>query len=82
MSRLIWSRGAASITAAPPMVLRPGSIAEVSAILKLANETGTPIVPQGGNTGLVGGQIPHDGEILLSLTRLTACARSTRSPTR
>jgi FAD/FMN-containing dehydrogenase len=52
------------------MVLRPGSVAEVSAILALANETGTPIVPQGGNTGLVGGQLPLNGEILLSLNRL------------
>src|SRR5580704_19670414 len=41
-----------------PMVLRPASVAEVSAILQLANDTGTAIVPQGGNTGLVGGQIP------------------------
>jgi FAD/FMN-containing dehydrogenase len=53
-----------------PMVLRPGSVAEVSAILTLANDTGTPIVPQGGNTGLVGGQVPHHGEIVLSLNRL------------
>jgi FAD/FMN-containing dehydrogenase len=53
-----------------PLVLRPGSVAEVAAILRLASETGTPIVPQGGNTGLVGGQIPHAGEIVLSLTRL------------
>ncbi len=53
-----------------PMVLRPASVAEVSAILKLANETATPIVPQGGNTGLVGGQIPHHNEIVLSLNRL------------
>ena len=53
-----------------PMVLRPGSVAEVSRILALANGTGTPIVPQGGNTGLVGGQLPHHGEILLSLNRL------------
>jgi D-lactate dehydrogenase (cytochrome) len=53
-----------------PMVLRPGSVAEVSAILKLANETATPIVPQGGNTGLVGGQIPHHNEIVLSVNRL------------
>ena len=43
-----------------PMVLRPGSVAEVSRILALANETATPIVPQGGNTGLVGGQIPFN----------------------
>jgi D-lactate dehydrogenase (cytochrome) len=53
-----------------PMVLRPASVAEVSAILKLANETKTPIVPQGGNTGLVGGQIPHHNEIVLSFNRL------------
>ncbi|MEA2905061.1 MAG: hypothetical protein QOI12_2448, partial [Alphaproteobacteria bacterium] len=52
-----------------PLVLRPGSVAEVSAILKLANETGTAIVPQGGNTGLVGGQTPHNGEVVLSLKR-------------
>ena len=53
-----------------PMVLRPGSVTEVAEILKLANATGTPIVPQGGNTGLVGGQTPHNNEIVLSLTRL------------
>jgi FAD/FMN-containing dehydrogenase len=53
-----------------PVVLRPGSVAEVAAILELANETKTAIVPQGGNTGLVGGQIPHHGEVVLSLTRL------------
>src|SRR4051812_13808280 len=53
-----------------PMVLRPDSVAEVSAILKLASETGTAIVPQGGNTGLVGGQTPHNGEVVLSLKRM------------
>ena len=53
-----------------PMVLRPASTAEVAEILKLANETATPVVPQGGNTGLVGGQTPLNNEIVLSLTRL------------
>src|SRR5437867_6516894 len=52
------------------LVLRPGTPDEVAAILKLANDTLTPIVPQGGNTGLVGGQTPLAGEIVLSLTRL------------
>jgi FAD/FMN-containing dehydrogenase len=53
-------------------VIRPGTTAEVAAILALCNETGTKLVPQGGNTGLVGGQIPFEGgdEILLSLVRL------------
>ncbi len=56
-----------------PLVMRPGSTEEVSRILKLASETGTAIVPQSGNTGLVGGQIPfEDGhELLLSLDRMT-----------
>jgi FAD/FMN-containing dehydrogenase len=53
-----------------PLVLRPGSVEEVSAILQLANANRIAIVPQGGNTGLVGGQIPFNGEILLSLNRL------------
>ena len=53
-----------------PVVLRPGSTKEVSELLKIANETSTAIMPQGGNTGLVGGQIPHNGEIVLSLNRM------------
>ena len=54
-----------------PLVLRPETVEQVAEILKLANATGTAIVPQGGNTGLVGGQIPHHGEIVLSLNRMT-----------
>jgi FAD/FMN-containing dehydrogenase len=55
-----------------PLVLKPGSVEEVSRILRLATETGTPIVPQGGNTGLVGGQMPSvaGNEIVVSLSRL------------
>ena len=53
-----------------PVVLRPGSVDEVAAIVRLAHETATAIVPQGGNTGLVGGQISHAGEVVVSLRRL------------
>ena len=53
-----------------PLVLRPGSTEEVSAICKLATETRTALVPQGGNTGLVGGQTPHNGEVVISTRRL------------
>jgi FAD/FMN-containing dehydrogenase len=55
-----------------PLVLRPGSTAEVAEIMALATETGTAIVPQGGNTGLVGAQVPDTSgtEIVLSLGRL------------
>jgi FAD/FMN-containing dehydrogenase len=53
-----------------PLVLRPGSTAEVSAICKLATEHKIALVPQGGNTGLVGGQTAHHGEVVISLRRL------------
>src|SRR5436853_1882000 len=53
-----------------PLVLRPGSTAEVSAICKLASDHRIALVPQGGNTGLVGGQTPHNGEVVVSLRRL------------
>jgi FAD/FMN-containing dehydrogenase len=54
------------------LVLKPGETEEVSAILEHANATRTAIVPQGGNTGLVGGQIPFETghEVVVSLERL------------
>ena len=52
------------------MVLRPGSTEEVSRIMALANEHNIPVVPQAGNTGLVGGQMAMNGEIVLSVGRL------------
>ena len=55
-----------------PLVLRPGSTEEVARILALAHEAGVGVVPQAGNTGLVGGQIPYETgrEIVLSVGRL------------
>jgi FAD/FMN-containing dehydrogenase len=53
-----------------PLLLKPANTAEVSAILAICHDTHTPLVPQGGNTGLVGGQIPFHGEVLLSTKRL------------
>jgi FAD/FMN-containing dehydrogenase len=53
-----------------PLMLQPDSTQQVSKILAICHETTTALVPQGGNTGLVGGQIPFNGEILLSLERL------------
>ncbi|WP_407148165.1 FAD-binding oxidoreductase [Bradyrhizobium sp. ORS 86] len=53
-----------------PLVLRPGSTAEVAAICKLASEHRIALVPQGGNTGLVGGQTPHNGEVVVSMRRM------------
>jgi FAD/FMN-containing dehydrogenase len=54
------------------LVLRPDSTAQVAAIVKLCQRTGTKIVPQSGNTSLVGGGVPFSSgdEILLSLSRM------------
>ena len=55
-------------------LLSPASPAHVQEVLRIASAEGLRVVPQGGNTGLVGGQIPSmcGTEILLSLTRLRA----------
>jgi FAD/FMN-containing dehydrogenase len=54
-----------------PILLLPKTVEEVSAVVAICAETKTPITPQGGNTGLVGGQIPQ-GEVLLSLEKVAA----------
>jgi len=51
-------------------VVRPGSVAEVQDVVTICREAGVAVVPQGGNTGLVGGSVPHHGEVVLSLRRL------------
>jgi FAD/FMN-containing dehydrogenase len=51
-------------------VLRPADTAEVAAVLSRCRDAGVPVVPQGGNTGLVGGGVPRHGEVVLSLARL------------
>jgi FAD/FMN-containing dehydrogenase len=53
-------------------VVRPGSADEVAAVVRACTAHGTPIVPQGGNTGLVGGGVPDASgtQVLLSLSRM------------
>ena len=54
----------------PEVVVKPRSRAEVSAILKLANQEIIPVTPRGGGTGLSGGAVPIYGGIVLSLERM------------
>ncbi len=61
-------------------VVRPGSAAEAAAVLRCCTARGVPLIPQGGNTGLVGGSVPAPADprspgpapVLLSTRRLTA----------
>jgi FAD/FMN-containing dehydrogenase len=51
-------------------VIRPGSTQEVAEVVVRCRHQGLALVPQGGNTGLVGGGVPLHGEVVLSLRRL------------
>ncbi|ABD56063.1 FAD-binding oxidoreductase [Jannaschia sp. CCS1] len=55
-------------------IVAPASTAEVASVLRIASDTGTPVIPYSGGTGLVGGQIKESGDppILLTLERMTA----------
>ena len=53
-------------------VVRPAGTAEVAAVVRACADAGVSVTVQGGNTGLVGGGVPAGGDVLLSLTRLTA----------
>ena len=54
-----------------PAVVRPGSVNEAAGVIATCLSHGAPWVPQGGNTGLVGGGVPVDGEVVVSTSRLT-----------
>ena len=53
------------------LVVRPSSTEQVAAVLRTCVVHGAAVVTQGGNTGLVGGSVPRNNEVLLSTTRLT-----------
>lgn len=57
---------------AVPLLLRPKTTAEVAELVKICAETGTAIVPQGGNTGLTGASQPHAtmNEVIISTSRM------------
>ena len=62
-----WTGG---FTGHAPAVLRPRDTGQAAALLALCADAGVAVVPQGGNTGLVGGGVPLHGEVVLSLARL------------
>ena len=53
-------------------VVRPADTEQVASVLRTCSEAGVAVCLQGGNTGLVGGSVPVDGAVLLSLARLTS----------
>jgi FAD/FMN-containing dehydrogenase len=64
-----WTR---RFSAEARCVVRPANTGEVAAVIRACADAGVAVTLQGGNTGLVGGGVPAGGEVLLSLSRLTA----------
>ena len=60
-------------------VVRPGSTLEVAAVVKACAAANTPIVPQGGNTGLVAGGVPDSSGLQIVLSTGRMCCRNTGS---
>ena len=58
----------------PSAVVRPKDVAETAAVVVACRERGVALVPQGGNTGLVGGGVALGGEVVLSLRRIGGVA--------
>jgi len=56
--------------ATPIAVVRAASVDEVRTTVRLASETGTPVVPRGAGTGLAGGGVASEGSIVLDLSRM------------
>ena len=63
-------------TGTTPAVVRPGTSEQACAVMAVCHEAGMPVVVQGGNTGLVGGSVPRDHELVISTRRLDEVAES------
>ncbi len=72
--RYCYTYDASAVTAGregtPALVVYPGGAAEVSALLKLANEHKIPVIPRGAGSNVSGGSIPRAGAMVMVLTRL------------
>ena len=62
-----WTR---SFTVAPSAIVFPESVEETVALVRLANESGFALVPSGGRTGLSGGAVAGNGEVVVSFDRM------------
>jgi glycolate dehydrogenase FAD-linked subunit len=69
-TRLCYAYDATRREAMPDIVVFASSIEQVAFVMKVANETGTPVYPRGGGSGLTGGSIPLKGGIVLTLERM------------
>jgi glycolate oxidase len=67
---IVYEQDGSIFQVMPEIVVLPGDVEQVAAVVKAARQHDVPIVPRGSGTGLAGGAVPAEGGITLSLTRL------------
>ena len=72
---IVYEQDGSIFQVVPEIVALPANVEQVAAVIKLARQSGVPIVPRGSGTGLAGGAVPAEGGIVLSLARLDRILR-------
>ena len=67
---IVYEQDGSIFQVMPEIVVVPGNVDQVAAVVKAAKQANVPIVPRGSGTGLAGGAVPAEGGIVLSLARL------------
>jgi glycolate oxidase len=67
---IVYEQDGSIFQVMPEIVVLPGYVEEVAAVVRAAEKANVPIVPRGSGTGLAGGAVPAEGGIILALTRL------------
>jgi glycolate oxidase subunit GlcD len=67
---IVYEQDGSIFQVMPEIVVLPGDVDQVAAVIKIAGDANLPIVPRGSGTGLAGGAVPAEGGIILSLARL------------
>ena len=67
---IVYEQDGSIFQVMPEVVVVPGNVEQVAAVVKAAKRANVPIVPRGSGTGLAGGAVPAEGGIVLSLARL------------
>jgi glycolate dehydrogenase FAD-linked subunit len=67
---IVYEQDGSIFQVMPEIVVLPGDVGQVAAVVKLAKQADVPVVPRGSGTGLAGGAVPAEGGIVLSLARL------------
>ena len=67
---IVYEQDGSIFQAMPEIVVLPGDVEQVAAVIRAAKSANVPIIPRGSGTGLAGGAVPAEGGIVLSLARL------------